>query len=77
MTRRSVTNTAAILASACAELAVPPSTSAETVNGTIDFSGLDLHLLEASEELVRGLLGTGEGSITVETINGDIELGCF
>lgn len=60
------------------DLDIPRSTSAEfsaqVTVGTITVSNLDLYDVESTPTSLTGTLGTGEGTITLSTVNGNIHV---
>jgi hypothetical protein len=62
-------------------LNIPTETSAEfgadVVNGTISLNGLDLHDEEITNQSVDGILGDGDGTIGLSTVNGNIAASGF
>jgi len=63
------------------QLSIPKTTSAEfdakVTNGTINVSNLMLKNMVSSRKSVSGILGSGQGLIHVETVNGMISVSGF
>ncbi|MCL5268774.1 MAG: DUF4097 family beta strand repeat-containing protein [Bacteroidetes bacterium] len=57
---------------------VPPSTSAavsaSVVNGSVTISGLSIAVSSSSRTYLQGTMGKGEASISLSTVNGNIQL---
>lgn len=57
---------------------IPKNTSAEfsasVVNGTVSVNGLTLTNMQSSRQSTSGILGTGQGKITLVTVNGTIDV---
>jgi DUF4097 and DUF4098 domain-containing protein YvlB len=51
--------------------------SATSTNGNVSLSGFDLSSVTSSSSSAVGMLGAGDGTITLTTINGDITLSSF
>lgn len=62
-------------------LDIPQSTSASltarVTNGSIDLENLDLHDPDRTNRSLTGMLGEGEGSIELRTVNGNIAVNGF
>ncbi len=62
-------------------LTIPRETSATfyagLVNGTVSVTNLDMHNLQSASNYVNGVLGSGQGSINLQTVNGCIEVAGF
>lgn len=48
--------------------------SARVTNGTVNVSGLTLREKSGSQKEIRGILGAGEGTIDLRTVNGNISV---
>jgi DUF4097 and DUF4098 domain-containing protein YvlB len=48
--------------------------SARVTNGTVNVSGLTLRDMMGSQKEIRGILGAGEGTIDLRTVNGNISV---
>jgi hypothetical protein len=63
------------------EVDIPHNTSAEfsasLVNGSISLQNLTLHNRVATSKSLQGRLGDGQGTITLRTINGNIDVSGF
>ncbi len=63
------------------QLNIPQTTSAElaakVTNGTVSVSNLALKNMVSSQNSVSGVLGIGQGEITVATVNGTININGF
>ena len=63
------------------QLNIPTTTSAElaaqVTNGTVSVSNLALKNMVSSQNSVNGILGTGQGKITIATVNGTISITGF
>lgn len=63
------------------QLSIPTTTSAKlsakVANGTVSVSNLTLNNMESSKNYMSGVLGNGQGTITVETVNGLIKVNGF
>lgn len=63
------------------QLSIPKTTSAElaakVTNGTVSVSNLMLKNMVNSRNSISGVLGNGEGTITVESVNGTISVSGF
>jgi len=63
------------------QLSIPKTTSAALVakvtNGTVNVSNLLLRNMVSSRNSVSGVLGDGQGTISVESVNGTINVGGF
>jgi len=70
-----------ILANGNIDLNIPQNTSADLyanlVNGTITHKDLNLLNGVSNSKSLKGRLGTGQGSITLKTTNGNIEVAVF
>lgn len=57
---------------------IPKNTSAEfsasVINGTVSVNGLTLTNMQTSRQSTSGILGTGQGNITLVTVNGTINV---
>jgi len=53
------------------------SVYAKTLNGTVTFTNLDILNIEEADGLLSGKLAEGNGTIHLETKNGDIEIAGF
>jgi hypothetical protein len=60
------------------ELTVPDSTSAEVearvTNGNVSVSGLQVRNMQSSKTAFSGVLGGGEGTVRLTTVNGNIQM---
>ena len=58
------------------DLAIPQETSAwlsaEVISGSVSVTGLEIHETRSTPTAVRGALGSGDGTIELEAINGTI-----
>ncbi len=63
------------------QLSIPATTSAKlsakVTNGTVSVSNLTLNNMVSSQHALSGVLGSGQGTITVETVNGSIKVNGF
>jgi len=63
------------------QLSIPQTTSAtlgaKVTNGTVSVSNLTLNNMVSSQHSMSGVLGGGQGTITVETVNGSITVTGF
>lgn len=63
------------------QLSIPKTTSAalaaQVTNGTVSVTNLTLNNMISSRNSVSGVLGSGQGTITVETVNGTISVSGF
>ena len=59
-------------------LSLPKTTSAhfiaEVTNGTVNVSGLSINDMIGSQKEIRGVIGSGNGNITLKTTNGNISV---
>lgn len=63
------------------QLSIPQTTSAKlgakVTNGTVSVSNLTLNNMVSAQNYLSGVLGSGQGTITVETVNGSIKVNGF
>jgi len=63
------------------QLSIPKATSAaltaKVTNGTVSVTNLSLNNMVSSRNLVSGIIGSGQGTISIESVNGSISVSGF